>query len=180
MSPSAYNVITPELLDGEQMRWVGAPSLSAAFLHNVNKIVFGCLFAFAPVFFGGMQSANSYSTLYRLATVAIFFIIGGKIVYGSVLNVLLTFRTVYAVTDQRIIIVENIFRKRVIILDPKTINTLEYKSNGSGNGTVLFRLDNFNGLDASGVQKSGFRGVPDVLGAVEALNQLRRLERSTT
>ena len=173
MSHEIDSAVVSELHHGEQVRWVGIPSPSFILVHNLTKIMFGFLFTFAPM----LSTENGYldtrKYLYQIAIALIFFAIGLKVVIGSLLEILSASKTIYAVTDRRIIIIRNLYVKKVISIKPEMINAMEYNIRKNGRGTVLFRFDEFNGLDASGTQKSGFRGVSNVLGAVEALNLLR-------
>ena len=43
------DIVRPELLPGEQVRWTGTPSFRAVLLHGLPSMVFGLGFAVAPM-----------------------------------------------------------------------------------------------------------------------------------
>ena len=103
----------------------------------------------------------------------LFIAAGLKFSYRALLDVLAVDRTAYAITDRRVLVVRLFLGKRIQSIMPDAINIVEHKLGADGYGSVFFRRDDVHGLDASGTQKLGFRGVPDVVGAVHALDQLR-------
>ena len=103
----------------------------------------------------------------------LFIAIGLNFSCRALLDVLAVGRTAYAITDRRILVVRLFPGKHVQSIMPDTINIVEHKLGTNGCGSVFFRENDVHGLDASGTQKLGFRGISDVVGAIHALNQLR-------
>lgn len=101
-------------------------------------------------------------------------VVGLNAFVRALLDVLGTRTTAYAITDRRTLVVRELFGRRANSIAPSRINTVEHRQRADGLGSVLFRVDDVHGIDASGVQKPGNRWVQDVTGAVRALERPRR------
>ena len=173
MNQPHLNVIEPELYPGEKIQWIGNSSTRAIFLHKTPTILFGIVFAIAPFVTKIEGPLYSFKHLLSLGAFVFFAVISIRIIYYSVLQIISARTTVYAVTDRRIIEVVQTFNRHVDSIKPSFINIIEHKVHRDGTGTVLFRKDDFYLGEASGIHKTGFRGIQNASEAIKALNELQ-------
>jgi len=176
-----------ELSAGERLVWVGRPAPAALARTRWHMAAFGlfmtpfALFWLATtLFFIGPATENGPP----LAFLVMFPLIGlaalGVGLYS--LSTPLRYwrkakRTVYAVTDLRVLIVEP---GRVQSFEPGDLQQLERQDKGNGSGNLIFREEQGNLMLAmhtfggSANQKIGFFGISDVRAAEDAVRQLKR------
>ena len=155
-------MIAPNLAPGEEPYWVGASSLRAMIQQNAFPFAFGLFFASTPWF---ARPTNVFAVI-------VFSLVGLVGVCRALTEIVATGRTAYAITDQRILVVRKLYRLRVKSWLPHSINVTEKKVRADGSGSVVFRLEEFNGLDASGIYKIGLYGIPEAEAAYGALMRL--------
>ena len=148
-------------------------SLRGLALRASPILAFGLLFAIAPVATEAAWPVDVGPWLLLAGIKATFFFIGMSVFCRVSLDLLGANTTAYAVTDRRILIVRRWPDERVRSVYPEMINAIEHRVHSDGSGSVFYRKHDEHGLEASGVVKSGFVAVQDVLGAVRALEQLR-------
>ena len=169
----AVDIVGPELTFGEHIRWMGMPSFRSILLRSLPPIAFGLVFIIVPFIPTVTWSENLPANFPKAAIAMLCVAVGSNSSYRALLDVLTVGKTAYAVTDRRILVVRLFLGRRVQSIMPDAINIVEHKRGANGYGSVFFRRDDVHGLDANGTQKLGFWGVPDVIGAVRALDQLR-------
>lgn len=173
MGMEPIELIRSELVDGEQVQWLGAPSFKALLLRSIPSILFGCVFAIMPFISDTVWAANASERVSNIVVITVFTMVGLSYACQALLGVCAAGRAAYAITNRRILIARHIFRKRVQTFIPSYINVLEYRVHADGTGSVFFQKNDVHTIDGSGIEKFGFFGVRDVVGAVRALDQLR-------
>ena len=155
-------LITPNLAPEEEPRWIGYPSLKATIQQNALALAFGLTFVTAPWF------SKPISTL----TIILSSLFGLVWIARALAEITASGRTAYAITDRRILIVRGLQGSRVQSWLPESINVTEKKVRKDGSGSLYFRAEKVNGLEAGGIHKIGFHGVHNVEVAYDALTRL--------
>ncbi|EJJ28441.1 hypothetical protein PMI11_03350 [Rhizobium sp. CF142] len=100
----------------------------------------------------------------------VFFVFGLLAVLRGIRAILATCRTVYAVTDRRLLIVKDLRRKQVTTIAPSAINAVELTQGPDGMGSITFRRET---VDDDKVVKLAFLGVQNVGEAAAEIEKLR-------
>lgn len=181
MATRPWNVettIKAELQPGEMVRWMGKPTFLPMLTSKFMQIVFGAIFAAVGV----QQAIPSARSLWLGQTTkdlvpalisAVFIIFGLWSVATACWEALATWRTAYAVTNRRVLIVRRLFRKRVLAFAPAGINAVETRENFDGSGTVVFRREIVRGGEGDAEVKLAFVGISDVGNAAREIEKLR-------
>jgi len=180
-------IVQGELSADERIVWVGQPSPFALVRMRWQMAAFGLFMTFfalfwlaTTLFFVGSATENGPPL-----AILVMFPLAGLAVLGGGLYFLSTplrywrkaKRTVYAVTDRRVLIVEP---GRVQSFEPGDLQQLERQDKGNGRGNLIFREEQGNLMLAmytfsgSGSLKIGFFGIPAPRAAEEAVRQLKR------
>jgi hypothetical protein len=120
----------------------------------------------------------SFSSILPFGFAALFVLVGCSIVAGAIWRVLSVWRTAYAVTNRRVLIVNNFIRRNVLAVAPDGLNALDWNEGGDGSGSVTFRRETVNDGEGTSVTKLAFVGVRDVRNAVRELEKLRQAARA--
>lgn len=92
-------------------------------------------------------------------------------------------RTIYAISDQRLLIIRNLMKYKVTSYGPEDIDVVERRENRDGSGDLIFRREEIKKLghhhDPSGKRRVGqrevgFFGVPDVRRVEVAVRALKQ------
>ena len=168
MKPTPAQIIAPHLAPGEQVRWTGMSSLRTVLPAGLLRLTFGLAFAASPA----LALHPGQSPILYLVWVG--FLYGGlKIAYDALVGIVSFDRTAFAVTDRRALVVRAATRTRVRSFPPASINILDYHVEKDGSGSIVFRTEESGGGEAPGVDRIGFHGVRNVVGAHTALARLR-------
>ena len=160
---------------GEELLWVGAPDPARSVRRSWMTFAFGVVWMGFNVNFAvqwyagpfhnvsgpfglfGMQGGLSY--LFEVP----FFAIGIVMLCSPLYAYLLAAKTAYAITNQRILIVESLLSRKVRSYTPSQINVLERSERPDGTGDVTFARSYYRDSEGSR-QKSDaeFVGIPNV------------------
>jgi hypothetical protein len=145
---AAYEAIQPELLNGESVLWAGCPSLSVIFhKEDFLAIPFSLLWGGFAIFWEGAVSGFWASTGKRHTASQIpfqlwgipFVLMGQYMIWGRFFfDAWNKHRTFYAVTNRRILVVQNIRRRRFASTYIDTLPTIDKESRSDGIGTLRF------------------------------------------
>ena len=146
---SPADVIEPELLKGERLLWADRPiSVKAHFLRALPMFLFGIPFLAFALFWTGLASsmsnprsgsgpADMFGSIFPLFGIP-FILVGVGLLVWPLFSAFRQNRTVYAVTDQRLIIREDILRPAVRSWPLSQAETMERVGDAQGPGTVYF------------------------------------------
>lgn len=94
--------LSQELGDGEIIRWIGNPHPRSSALSTVGQMIFGILWSLVAV--SGLVSGLADGNRVAAAFVFVFVLIGAFMVCAPIITYFGARRTIYAVTDRRLII----------------------------------------------------------------------------
>jgi hypothetical protein len=125
-----HEAVKTELQPGETVRWIGAPSFPAMLRAQLFQIIFAIAwtcFCF-PFLLSALNEPflehigwNSFSLITSIVGVGF----GLWMFSNAVWNTLAAWRTAYAVTNRRILIVSDLGWRHVLAVAPNAINTIE-------------------------------------------------------
>jgi hypothetical protein len=108
------------------------------------------------------------------AVISSFFVlIGLGVIAKALMDSIATWRTAYAITDRRVLVVSHLFRKRVLSLGPGGINVVDTTENLNGSGTVVFRREVHKGGEGDVTVTLAFVGIQDASVAAREIEKLR-------
>jgi hypothetical protein len=183
---TALSVAGKELASGEKLVWADQPRAGALARREFPKALFGIPFTAFAVFwvFGAWHSTNQ-STAHN--TPFVIFPLFGLIFVGIGLITLLSplrarmkaRSTFYAITAERLLIIEGRRSHRVTSFIPADIQQIERTERPDGSGDVVFRREfppsRRNSLSFGGnwsATRIGFFGVSDVRRVEASVRQL--------
>lgn len=179
MAWTPEDAVKRELKAEETIRWTGTPSLGARASHHALGIVFGIMFVIIPsknLFYDSENhnlllqfNDDKFSVLWKL----FFFLIGCFMAAGAAWNIIGGRRTAYAVTNQRLLIIHDYFRRRIVSVRPSEINGIERQEGFGGSGSVTFRQDAVYDGDGQSISKLSFIGIPDVRRVESEIERLK-------
>jgi hypothetical protein len=139
MLNSAERMITPQLSDGEKLLWNGMPSDGVLFRpSDWFAIPFSLLwggFAFFWEYMAVKGGAPFFFELFGVPFVAVgLYITVGRFFYDGWLRA----NTYYGLTDQRAIIVKDLFSRSVQSVSLRVLDNVDFSPRGDGSGTITF------------------------------------------
>lgn len=151
LSPTQLHRIHDELLDGEAILWAGKPTLlramgggslvAAGVTAGILVLVVGIIstsrsMAFSR--FGGMPMMGPPPALFTMITliVALAF---GLVLLSPLWRLLNARNTIYAITNQRIMILDGVLSQNATSYGADDIQRIERRTYGNGRGDLIFR-----------------------------------------
>jgi len=171
----ANDPLLRELRSGETVLWRGRPGI-AGILKQENTLTWVVALAVATGLRLYVTSAERYLPseaskgvvgIGSLVASSLLLIVG---VYGIARGIITARRTIYAVTNQRIVIIQGEGRERVLSVLPAAINACHVAAEETGAGSLVFRSDLAHGDRLAEV---GFYGIPEVRQVAEHVERLR-------
>jgi hypothetical protein len=114
--------------------------------------------------------------------ISLIFLVGLTVLLSPLSAARKARKTVYAITDQRLLIISNFPQKRVDSYAPVSINVLETVEGANGDGDIVFRKETTPPRVETGFlsvsvefgtsKKIGFFGIPEVRKVEEAIRRL--------
>ncbi len=173
-----HEAVKTELQPGETVRWIGTPSFTAMLRTQLFQIIFavawtGFCLPFLPSalnepFFERI-GWNLFSLIASIVGVGFGLWIFGNAIWST----LAAWRTAYAVTDRRILIVSDLGWRHVLAVAPNAINTIERSERSNGRGSITFRRETVDTSDGPTTTTVSFVGVRDVRNAAREIEKLR-------
>lgn len=158
--------VKAELQPGEIVRWMGQPSFFPMLWSQIVPIVVGLSF----LGFLAMMGIGPQAGVGSLLFMSVFVLIGLGAVGGGLLEAFGVWRTVYAVTNRRVLIIKCFMRHRVLAIAPGGMNAYEWHENADGSGSITVRREDSTGESTT---KMGFVGTRDIRGAIREVEKLR-------
>ncbi len=173
-----YKAVETELQPGETVRWIGTPSFTAMLGTQLFQIVLAvawtCLcFPFLLKTLNEPFLEHIGWNLFWLIGLILGIAVGLRMLGNSVWNSLAAWRTAYAVTDRRILIVSDLGWRHVLAVVPSAINTIERSERPDGRGSITFRRETVDTGDEPTTTTVSFVGVRDVRNAAREIEKLR-------
>jgi hypothetical protein len=180
---TALGIAGKELAPGEKLVWADRPSAAGLAKRDGPKFLMGIPFtAFALFWTWGASSATGHAPM----GIGIFFPLWGLMFIAIGLWILSSplraamkaSLTVYAITSDRLLIIEGARSHRITSFTPADVQQIERTERGDGSGDVVFRKENptssrgfsFNGNWTA--TRIGFFGVRDVRRVEASVRQL--------
>lgn len=164
-----------ELRSEETVLWRGRPGIGGI-LKRENTLTWVAALAVAIGLRLYVTSAESYlpseasKSLVGTSSLVASILLLGAGVHGIAREISAARRTIYAVTNQRIVIIHGEGRGRVLSVSPGSINASHVAADEWGAGSLVFRSDIVNGDCLAEV---GFYGIPEVRQVAEHVERLR-------
>jgi hypothetical protein len=174
-----HEAVKTELQPGETVRWIGAPSFTAMLGTQLFQIIFAIAWTSVcfPFLLGALNEPffervgwNSISLIGSILGIGF----GLWMLGNGVWNSLAAWRTAYAVTDRRILVVSDLGWRHVLTVVPGAINTIERSERSNGRGSITFRRETVDTSDGPTTTTMSFVGVRDVRNAAREIENLRR------
>lgn len=166
-----------ELRRGEHLLWVGQPSPVRLAMQKLPTLLFGILWTAAIIFMSNMvgwsfSSSGNFGSFSMIFTVllGIFFLIGVGMLVSPLWNYFKATRTIYAVTDQRAMIIEQLLSTSVKSYSDDDIQFIERRTSIGDTGDVIFARETRTrrSRSSSGFSRTrtynvdiGFFGIPE-------------------
>ncbi len=171
--------IEAELQPGEIVRWTGQPSFFPMLWSQASTIAFGLIFAGVPLV-GLLQGWVDWAREIELKDdigglifMSAFVLFGLGFAGGGLLEAFSVWRTVYAVTNRRVLIIKRLVRHRVLAITPGGMNAFEWQTNADGSGSITVRREVYENSEGNNTRRLGFVGTRDIHGAILAIERLR-------
>jgi len=197
-SQDAMAMIQPELTSGETMVWAGQPSTSVIFhKEDLSLIPFSLLWGGFAIFweagvsgFWGAENRSGSNWAFGILWGIPFVLIGQYLIWGRFFYAAwLKKRTYYAVTNRRVIVVQNARKRQMASAFLGTLPTLIKEGGSGGVGILRFTQAQsmwssnrrgwgaWNGLDVGDVPT--FKDIEDVDSVYRLVSDLREKARTT-
>lgn len=178
--PDPLEVARAQLVPGEKLVWAETSLPRNARRRSLPIAMLGWLFFVLAVFW--MSKAVSASIW--LIMMGMPFLLGGlALAFIPWWWPQITRHTIYAITDQRLLIIRDWPRRKVTSYGPEDIDVVERRERRDGSGDLVFRREEYRKLrhhhDAQGKRRAGereigFFGVPEVRRLEEAVWALKQ------
>ncbi len=167
-----FGIVTPQLRRGEKAVWTERPQPMARAKSRLKIFLFGIPFFGFAIFWtvGASQSGDPVFPLFGIP----FMLVGAALLlsplwsYWEAKNWL-----IYAITDQRILIIRTFPRHKVESFEPDDITKLERTTKADGSGNIIFAEEERRGKNGTYMVPRGFYGVPEAMRVEEAVMELR-------
>ncbi len=162
-----------ELRADETPQWIGYPIPKRyAIQEGLKKCLFGIPFTVFAVFWvsGLMQSANPHNSLFVIP----YILVGLYISASPLLEYWWALRTIYVVTNQRVVILDGVLRHSQKAFAPSDLGHLDDKRKRDGSGNII--LSEEREKDGEGgwlITKISFKAIPNVYEAEEHIEALK-------
>ena len=154
--------VAREMRAGETTRWVGYPiPTKFAIKDGIRNFLFGIPWTAFVVFWESavIKSGSVFMTLWGVP----FVVVGLYLLTSPVWEYLQARRTVYVVTNQRLIILNGLLRPSRRSFAPPDIRSVEVVAGHDGVGSIVFsRERDSDGEGGWNVRKIGFMAIPHV------------------
>lgn len=184
LNPEEENRIEQELLDEEVLLWAGRPTplrtLGGSNLYTVAMALISLIIVLVILAVSrgmmfmdlgpGSPMMGAPNAIFGLVTLIMLLSMGG-VLLSPLWRLLNARRTLYAITDQRILILDGILSQKVTSYGADDIERIERRSYSTGRGDLIFRHETRTQRVRSsrGYRRTryyeepiGFFGIPDV------------------
>lgn len=167
--------IKRELDAREQLLWSGKPKQGVLFRgFDIFMVPFSLLWTWMAITSVGVDvSFSDEEAVFFTLFGSVFVLIGLYIVFGRfLLDSALRRKMFYGITDERVVIVSGVFRKKVQSLNLRTLSDVSLSEKANGEGTITFGPSSFLDSLYSGM---GWLGIPQGPPKLEAIQNARKV-----
>ncbi len=178
--PSPLEIAKAEMIPGEALLWAETSLLGNARRRSMPVSLLGWILLLLSLAWINKAAITSTTLLFiGLPFVAIGLGLASVPWWWPVLAK----RTVYAISDQRLLIIRNLLRQKVTSYGPEDIDVVERRERRDGSGDIIFRREEIRkpnhhhdhqGKRRVGEREVGFFGVPEVRRVEEAIWALKQ------
>ena len=165
--------VEQELRSGEKLVWCGRP-IPGAYARSTSwsKVLFGIPFlAFALFWVSRALEGSVFFALFGIPFIAV----GLGMLGSPIWNYFIGKRTIYAVTDTRLLNIRGGVWPSVKSYQPSDIDEIECRSGIGGVGSVIFRRESRSGgRSGSYTVEVGFVAIPNVRSVMEKIEDLSK------
>lgn len=168
-----FDIVTPQLRRGEKAVWTERPAPLARAKSKILIFLFGIPFFGFAIFWTSMaaQSGEVFFPLFGIP----FLLVGAGLLLSPVWSYVEAKNwLVYAITDQRILIIRTFPMHKVETFAPSDITKAERTTRADGSGNVIFAEDVRQGRRGTYTVPRGFYGVPEAKRVEEAVLDLQK------
>lgn len=168
-----------EMMPGESLIWAETPLAKNARWRSIPISILGWLFLLLALAWVSKAAVQAFGLL----------LIGLPFVIASLVLAAAPWwwpiymkRTVYAISDRRLLIIRDLLKRKVTSYGPADIDVVERRERRDGSGDVIFRREEIKklkhhhdpyGKRRVGEREVGFFGVPDVRKVEEVILALK-------
>jgi hypothetical protein len=139
MDPTISQKIGPWLERDERLLWSGRPGRGIVFKAGDVFLIPFCVVWCGFVIFWHVGVYRSNAPLFFLLFGALFVVVGLYFVIGRFIwDAFRRARTVYAVTNRRIVIVSDVWRRELRSLELEGLSQIQFREGRDGRGTITF------------------------------------------
>lgn len=155
------------LSPGEKLIWAERAGLRPPEQERPQYFWVGILLLAGFVFsLGGIRDAvcgDDLGAFLLIFPVAVLAVVGIALVSLPIIAYRRDRWTVYAITDERLLIIQRSPRNRVFSYEPEQLGVLERHERTNGSGDIVFRQEHhFHSRGQPYIHRVGFFGIPDV------------------
>jgi hypothetical protein len=148
IDPDSLAAIRPELTSGETVLWAGRPSPGVVFHKSVNEFLvpfsmlwggFAIAWEIAAIWSLHSQPTHVGQSVFMILSGIPFVVMGQYMIWGRFLHAARKKRsTYYAVTNRRVIVVQDCQERQVAVADINSLPTLTKEKHSREIGTLRF------------------------------------------
>ena len=178
--PNPLDIAKAEMTPGEKLLWAETSLPKNARRRIIPISLLGWIFLLLSLAWVNKAATASIG----LFILGVPFVVGGLALASAPWwwpNV--TRRTIYAISDQRLLLIRDFSKRRVASYGPEDIDVVERREHRDGSGDVIFRREETqklkhhhdpHGKRRVGMREIGFFGVPEVRRVEEAIWALKQ------
>lgn len=185
ISDPMQRVLANELRQGEVLFWREQPRPGALARRSSTTFLFGIPFFAFAVFWtiaasGGFSKvkSGSFPSWFPVLWGSMFIIAGAAMLLSPAWAYLKALRTVYAITDQRAILIVATLRRTVHSFVGQHLVDIHRVENDAGHGDIIFHRQARSGKRGDYYYDVGFFGIDRVREVEEALRELHEATRA--
>ncbi|NLX09817.1 MAG: hypothetical protein GXY36_09195 [Chloroflexi bacterium] len=145
-------IVEPELFEDEELLWAGRPRPARLAMKSLPTFLFGGFWLMIVLFIFGVQGFVFYSGGFSPRVfvgpgmcfgliIPFFLLIGVGMLLAPLWGYYKGSRTVYALTDRRVIVIEPSWTTSVKSYGPQDIDFIERRTHGDGSGDIIFAYE---------------------------------------
>ncbi len=161
-----------ELRADETPKWIGYPiPKQYAIQEGLKECLIGIPFTAFAVFWTS-QAAKSDSLLFQLWGYP-FILVGLYLLAHPLLEYWRALRTIYVVTNQRVLILNGVLRHSKKVFAPSNLGDFDVERKHDGSGNIILSEERKRGEHGWYTVKIGFKAIPNVREAEEHIEALQ-------
>ncbi|MBN1287972.1 MAG: hypothetical protein JXB47_21420 [Anaerolineae bacterium] len=175
------HIVEAGLRQDEKLLWTGQPSPYRMMLKDISRMIFGVFWTAVVLLIisalSGFDADELGSSAIATLLLGILLLIGLWLLATPLWNYVKATRTIYALTDQRALIVEQLFSPSVKAYTADDIEFIERRERDSNAGDLIFRIERDVSwtTSASGRSRMRIREIPVGFFGISGLREVGEL-----